>query len=132
MHRKNLPFRFGWVNGNCHFELLTSFGISEVLLPNLAIYVPSRGKSANLVGAFTYEDIKRFLERAFAGKVAVFPIAKPDFSHSECAPKAVPDDSTTKDLVDEVLEEARKAEPGSSPNQHKKPKGKKGKSKSDL
>ena len=102
-----------------------------MLLPNLAIYVPSRVKSANLVGAFTYEDIKRFLERAFAGKVAVFPVTLPDFSQSECAPKTVPDDSTTKELVDEVLEEARKAE-SSSPNQHKKPKGKKGKSKSDL
>lgn len=119
------------MNGNCHYELLTSFGISEVLLPNLAIYVPSRKKSANLVGAFTYEDIKRFLERAFAGKVAVFAVSEPDFSHSECTHKAVPDESSTQGLVEEVLEDARKAE-HTSPNQHKKPRGKKGKSKSDL
>jgi len=131
VHRKNLPFHFGWVNGNCYYELLTSFGISEVLLPNLAIYVPSRRKSANLVGAFTYEDIKRFLERAFAGKVAVFAVGKPDFSQSECTHKAVPEDSTSKELVDEVLEEARRAE-HTSPSQHKKPRGKKGKAKSDL
>lgn len=83
-------------------------------------------KSANLFGAFKYEDIKRFLERAFAGKLTVYDVEKPDFTHSECDAQPQVDDNSSKTLVNEVLEAAkiRETEQGPSPTHHKKPKSK--------
>ena len=128
IRRKSLPFRFGWVDGHCHFDLITAFGISEVLLPNLAVYVPNRQRAVNLVGGFVYEDIKRFLERVFGGKLHPFAIEKPDFTRSECEKKGEKDDLTNKEIVDEVLaeDEQRKKDIGEGKGVHRKPKKKKG------
>jgi len=112
--RKGLPYRFGWVDGMCEYELRDKFNIQETQLPNAGIYVPAKGRASNLVGVFSEEDIKVFLDKAYNGKVAAYSIDKPTFARRDCEEfwaqlRAVQaeDQGEDSEIVKAVLEEER-------------------------
>ncbi|CAG9329634.1 PDILT_3 [Blepharisma stoltei] len=84
MEKRKIPFHFGWVDGICQYELRESFGISEAMMPNLAVYFPSKQKSARLVGTFNEEDLNSFLEGVTRGKVATDDKAKVQVVERDC------------------------------------------------
>ena len=139
--RKGLPYRIGWVDGMCEYELRDQFNIQETQLPNLGIYVPAKGRASNLIGVFSEDDIKVFLEKAYNGKVAAYSVEKPVFAHRDCEEfwrdlKAAQaeDAGEESEIVKAVLEEERKRreelglEDSGKAKKGKKKKGKKSKS----
>lgn len=140
--RKGQPYRFGWVDGMCEYELRDKFNIQETQLPNIGIYVPAKGRASNLVGVFSEEDIKVFLEKAYNGKVAAYSTDKPSFARRDCEEfwaqlqsSQAEEQGEDSDIVKAVLEEERKRreelgleDSGKSKNKGRKKKGKKSKS----
>jgi len=61
--KKNLPITFGWIDAFCQFEFREAMNVQETGLPNIGIYVPNKNKAATLLGKFSEEDIRSFIEK---------------------------------------------------------------------
>ena len=134
--RRGLPFRFGWVDGRCEYELRDKFNIQETQLPNIGLFVPNKQKASNLIGVFNEDDIKSFLDKAYNGKIPAYSMEKPSFARRDCEEfyaelKAAESsgEEEMSDIVKEILEEERrkKEELGLGDTSKKAKKGKKGK-----
>lgn len=122
MEKRKIPYKFGWVDGICQYELRESFGISESLLPNIAVFIPGKQKGARMVGTFNEDDVNSFLEDVSRGKVYTEDKSKLEFSDRNCKEfhnnLKVSSEDTTDDLIAEILreEEERKKNLGLDEN----------------
>jgi Thioredoxin len=103
--KKNLPVSFITVDGLCQYELRESFGISEIALPNIAVYVNSKKKGARLVGTFNLDDITGFIEGALRGKISTNDITSLSYIERNCE-QLTPTNESAED--DEILQEVLK------------------------
>lgn len=67
--KENQPFYFAWVNATCQNEFTETFHVDLNLLPNIAVYVPSKNVFSNLIGAFDIDNINGLIEKTLNGKV---------------------------------------------------------------
>ncbi|CAG9329135.1 PDILT_2 [Blepharisma stoltei] len=110
MEKRKIPFHFGWVDGICQHELRESFGISEAMMPNLAVYFPHKQKSARLVGTFNEDDINSFLEGVTRGKISTDDKAKIKVIDRDCEAFHNSLKQNTEEGHDELIEEVLKEE----------------------
>lgn len=59
-------FKYMWINGSCHSNLLQDFELSPMYLPTVVIYSPSQKKYSRMVTTFTKENLIDF-EKSFEG-----------------------------------------------------------------
>ena len=126
MHKKNLPFHFGWVDGVCEFELREKFGISETALPNIAVYAPQKKIGGRLIGTYNEEDIYSFLEQTLRGKTPVFDAGEVEFHNRDCEEVHRVLQETSQESLTEL------EEPEEPPSKKQRKKRKKKAKKEDL
>ena len=124
---KGMSVSFGWIDGVCQYELRDKMGISEVALPNLAVYSPSKKMAARLVGKFVEEDINDFLKSALRGKSNMFPYDDITLVERDCEALKASFEATEEDdeIIKEVLSQSEKIKTTSSSTKSKQRKKKK-------
>lgn len=122
MSLKNLPFRFGWVDGICQYELRDKMGISEVALPNLAVYFVNKKMASRLVGKFVKDDLTEFLNIAMTGKSNMFDYPGIQIVDRDCDAlrQDIPEDEEDDELVKEILSQSEKKTDVKSGKQRRK------------
>jgi hypothetical protein len=105
------PVTFGWVNATCQHEFSNTFNINSESLPNVVVYVPSKGVYASLVGTFDLDSLNTFISRVIQGRTALNNISKDklDLKDVKCEEiKDVAEEEEEDDILKEILEEERK------------------------
>ena len=107
MDSRKLPIHFMAIDGLCQYELREMFGISEISLPNIAVYLPTKKKGARLVGTFNNDDIISFIEGILRGKLETFDINKLTYVDRDCESIGRnSQDSEDDEILQEILREA--------------------------
>ena len=130
----NLPVHFVTIDGLCQHEIREAFGISEISLPNIGIYVFSKRKGARLVGTFNSNDIFTFIQGVLRGKIETFDLPKLTYSERDCSALSEPESNETDDdILQEILQEAenKKTNPSQKASDTKRGRRKKSSKKSE-
>lgn len=107
MDKRKLPIHFITIDGLCQFEIREKFGISEISLPNVAVFMPGKKKGARLIGTFNIDDISGFIEGVLRGKSETFDLEKLSYVDRDCQAIGQVEQSEEDDeILQEILREA--------------------------
>lgn len=105
MYLRKLPVNFIVLDGICQYELRESFGISEISLPNLGVFINSKKKGARLIGTLNFDDVTSFVEGIILEHFETFDMSNLFFKDRDCesSNNIVGDNNKGEDILMEML-----------------------------
>jgi len=113
--RKGGPLSFAWIDATCHVDLAANLGVYDHDLPSMVIISASKGRVANLMGAYSEDGLNSFAIGVIKGRIQTHEVAQLiEPTDVDCSTVTRPGDYVAEeedygdDIVAEILEEERK------------------------
>ncbi|OMJ91586.1 hypothetical protein SteCoe_5844 [Stentor coeruleus] len=104
MEIRKLPVNFVILDGICQYELREYFGISEISLPNLGVFITNKKKGARLIGTLNFDDITSFVDGILREKLEIFDMSNISFKDGDCEDlNNIIENNEDEDILMEIL-----------------------------